>query len=113
CGLAGLVAEGSWRERNLRGRWTVHRTLFILRACGSYAARVCRGRTVIIILTLSRPRNRVGGVSQVVWRLSHHAKAVRDRCRNLEGGVVALVDVKQLLDAGVHYGHRASRWNPK
>ena len=24
-----------------------------------------------------------------------------------------LVDVKQLLDAGVHYGHRASRWNPK
>jgi len=26
---------------------------------------------------------------------------------------VALVDVKQLLDAGVHYGHRASRWNPK
>src|SRR5581483_1950228 len=30
-----------------------------------------------------------------------------------EGGLVALVDVKQLLDAGVHYGHRASRWNPK
>jgi small subunit ribosomal protein S2 len=26
---------------------------------------------------------------------------------------VALVDVKELLDAGVHYGHRASRWNPK
>jgi len=26
---------------------------------------------------------------------------------------VALVDVKQLLDAGVHYGHRASKWNPK
>jgi small subunit ribosomal protein S2 len=26
---------------------------------------------------------------------------------------VPLVDVKQLLDAGVHYGHRASRWNPK
>jgi small subunit ribosomal protein S2 len=24
-----------------------------------------------------------------------------------------LVDVKDLLDAGVHYGHRASRWNPK
>ncbi len=24
-----------------------------------------------------------------------------------------LVDVKVLLDAGVHYGHRASRWNPK
>jgi len=26
---------------------------------------------------------------------------------------VALVDVKVLLEAGVHYGHRASRWNPK
>ena len=26
---------------------------------------------------------------------------------------MALVDVKSLLDAGVHYGHRASRWNPK
>ena len=26
---------------------------------------------------------------------------------------VALVDVKQLLEAGVHFGHRASRWNPK
>jgi len=26
---------------------------------------------------------------------------------------VALVDVKDLLEAGVHYGHRASRWNPK
>jgi small subunit ribosomal protein S2 len=26
---------------------------------------------------------------------------------------LALVDVKNLLDAGVHYGHRASRWNPK
>lgn len=26
---------------------------------------------------------------------------------------MAAIDVKQLLDAGVHYGHRASRWNPK
>jgi len=26
---------------------------------------------------------------------------------------VALVDVKVLLEAGVHYGHRASKWNPK
>lgn len=26
---------------------------------------------------------------------------------------MALVEVKSLLDAGVHYGHRASRWNPK
>jgi small subunit ribosomal protein S2 len=26
---------------------------------------------------------------------------------------VAIVQVKELLEAGVHYGHRASRWNPK
>ncbi len=26
---------------------------------------------------------------------------------------MALVDVKEMLEAGVHYGHRASRWNPK
>ena len=26
---------------------------------------------------------------------------------------MANVQVKELLDAGVHYGHRASRWNPK
>jgi small subunit ribosomal protein S2 len=26
---------------------------------------------------------------------------------------VAIVQVKDLLDSGVHYGHRASRWNPK
>jgi small subunit ribosomal protein S2 len=26
---------------------------------------------------------------------------------------VALIDVKELVDAGVHYGHRSSRWNPK
>jgi small subunit ribosomal protein S2 len=26
---------------------------------------------------------------------------------------VALIDVKELLDAGVHYGHRSGRWNPK
>jgi len=26
---------------------------------------------------------------------------------------MAVVQVQELLDAGVHYGHRASRWNPK
>ncbi|MDR3623098.1 MAG: 30S ribosomal protein S2, partial [Paludisphaera borealis] len=29
-----------------------------------------------------------------------------------KGGFMALV-VKDLIDAGVHFGHRASRWNPK
>lgn len=26
---------------------------------------------------------------------------------------MALVEVKELIEAGVHFGHRASRWNPK
>src|SRR2546423_9523115 len=31
-----------------------------------------------------------------------------------EGGqCVAIVQVKDLIEAGVHFGHRASRWNPK
>jgi len=26
---------------------------------------------------------------------------------------VAIVQIKDLIEAGVHFGHRASRWNPK
>src|SRR5205807_1087402 len=29
------------------------------------------------------------------------------------GRCVAIVQVKDLIEAGVHFGHRASRWNPK
>src|SRR5688572_15541007 len=29
------------------------------------------------------------------------------------GQCVAIVQVKELIEAGVHFGHRASRWNPK
>ena len=31
----------------------------------------------------------------------------------LEGAVVAVVTMKQLLEAGVHFGHQTRRWNPK
>src|SRR5438132_6630029 len=31
----------------------------------------------------------------------------------LGGRCVAIVDVKDLIESGVHFGHRASRWNPK
>jgi len=30
-----------------------------------------------------------------------------------EGAILAAELVKQLIDAGVHFGHRVSRWNPK
>jgi small subunit ribosomal protein S2 len=33
--------------------------------------------------------------------------------KHTEERCVAIVQVKELIDAGVHYGHRASRWNPK
>src|ERR1700730_15893021 len=36
------------------------------------------------------------------------------RCHSGAGGqCVAIVQVKDLIEAGVHFGHRASRWNPK
>src|SRR5437660_1843333 len=36
------------------------------------------------------------------------------RFRPVAGGqCVAIVDVKDLIESGVHFGHRASRWNPK
>jgi small subunit ribosomal protein S2 len=48
-------------------------------------------------------------VSAVVARDCNVA-ARRDRAWE---DFVALVEVKELVDAGVHYGHRSSRWNPK
>src|SRR2546428_1261059 len=39
----------------------------------------------------------------------------KSRCvSHRTGGLcVAIVQVKYLIEAGVHFGHRASRWNPK
>src|SRR6266699_1942228 len=34
-------------------------------------------------------------------------------CLRAGGQCVAIVQVKDLIEAGVHFGHRASRWNPK
>jgi small subunit ribosomal protein S2 len=36
-----------------------------------------------------------------------------ERRADKKGDCVATVLVKQLIEAGVHFGHRASRWNPK
>src|SRR5437660_10216716 len=36
------------------------------------------------------------------------------RFRSAAGGsCVAIVQVQELIESGVHFGHRASRWNPK
>src|SRR5260370_20861721 len=39
----------------------------------------------------------------------------RNRAEEKQGGNsnVAQVTLKQLLEAGVHFGHQTSRWNPK
>src|ERR1700710_2324332 len=45
------------------------------------------------------------------------APAGRPLCRRLRSSVMAAQSqtelVKALVDAGVHFGHRVSRWNPK
>ena len=39
---------------------------------------------------------------------------VLGRIRTFNGGFrLAIISVKSLLEAGVHFGHRVSRWNPK
>src|SRR5438874_12455428 len=40
-------------------------------------------------------------------------QAIRSSRLGTGGQCVAIVQVKDLIDAGVHFGHRASRWNPK
>ena len=32
---------------------------------------------------------------------------------NKEGTPMAVISMKQLLEAGVHFGHQTRRWNPK
>src|SRR5262249_3227118 len=49
-------------------------------------------------------RERSGCATQI----AHKSQAV-----STGGLCVAIVQVKDLIEAGVHFGHRASRWNPK
>ncbi len=38
---------------------------------------------------------------------------VRGRVNRTREDLVAIVSMKQLLESGVHFGHRNRRWNPK
>src|SRR5436853_4696523 len=54
----------------------------------------------------------------ILWARRRRGGAVRIGVtlvpRLRAGGLcVAIVQVKDLIEAGVHFGHRASRWNPK
>src|SRR3981189_3275805 len=35
------------------------------------------------------------------------------RMQTQEGGSLATITMKELLEAGVHFGHQTKRWNPK
>ena len=56
------------------------------------------------------PPGAVGGdaVKNRVWRAAFAAVKTK-------GGfcIMAVVSMKQLLEAGVHFGHQTRRWNPK
>ncbi|WP_417936342.1 30S ribosomal protein S2 [Gemmata obscuriglobus] len=105
-----------------RGRWggsdigpesaEVDWTIFLCQLY--YELRVVpRGATATRPTRSVPPRTVLGANLSSAWGCARHAEHSRDRCEVLEGVPVALVDVKVLLEAGVHYGHRASRWNPK
>src|SRR5215471_16423279 len=74
-----------------------------------------------VACTARRPQAPTHPVAALLWMLDrpgsapkilapfvpHHAAAVRRHPH------VPLVTAQELIDAGVHYGHQASRWNPK
>ena len=35
------------------------------------------------------------------------------QCGEVNGGIMAVITMKQLLEAGVHFGHQTRKWNPK
>ena len=46
-------------------------------------------------------------------RALREMKAAEEKPRGEEVLVVAVISMKQLLEAGVHFGHQTRRWNPK
>ena len=69
-------------------------------------------RPGLLFRDLTRPHPLSGGGDPVAERLSREAVARRAE-DTTEGGSVAVVTMKQLLEAGVHFGHQTRRWNPK
>lgn len=44
---------------------------------------------------------------------SYCLKVKQTEEKNLGGAIMAVISMKQLLEAGVHFGHQTRRWNPK
>lgn len=60
-------------------------------------------------------RLRVRGEYSRVWAANPWRKGgvIRKFNQNQEENTMAVVSMKQLLEAGVHFGHQTRRWNPK
>lgn len=46
-------------------------------------------------------------------RVCTSQKSVAENNQNIGGTYMAVITMKQLLEAGVHFGHQTRRWNPK
>src|SRR5699024_6574450 len=44
------------------------------------------------------------------WQLGQESNGVKSKSRK---DIMAVISMKQLLEAGVHFGHQTRRWNPK
>jgi small subunit ribosomal protein S2 len=47
------------------------------------------------------------------FKSSYCSKVKQTEEKNLGGAIMAVISMKQLLEAGVHFGHQTRRWNPK
>src|SRR5690348_18460298 len=43
----------------------------------------------------------------------HRLREPPQRMQSNQGGCLATITMKELLEAGVHFGHQTKRWNPK
>ena len=86
-----------------RPRGVPRTTLGAERAAGGYHARVQR--------SLDRWERRVdGGRSSSGF---HRGLAGAAQPKPQKGALMPVVSMKELLEAGVHFGHQTRRWNPK
>ncbi|MEL7210983.1 MAG: 30S ribosomal protein S2, partial [Actinomycetota bacterium] len=53
-----------------------------------------------------------GRSSSTVWTPKQGSSS-DGRSQPQENNVTAVVTMKQMLEAGVHFGHQTRRWNPK
>lgn len=52
-------------------------------------------------------------VKMLLQRISRGDDGAEDKNRKNRRNIMAVVTMKQLLEAGVHFGHQTRRWNPK